>query len=221
MPVTCKAVSTIDSVKPLSHSNYVMTCSNSSVNIWSTKIGLYLAAGYNFKKQAKQVDGSKTTCSLYWQQFAKVVDKDGVTIMVRKKLQSAYQEKPKNVEEEKKSELVSTEEEKNSEAVPDEPKKKSANGSDQENDVYDLGGLFNEADAEDEQIADASSDEDEWPEEVLLSSVESMWFNNPAKKEEEKKEEEVKKVAEVVGTNKTKKKQQDTSKKPEDEEKIV
>ena len=80
MPVTCKAVSTIDSVKPLSHSNYVMTCSNSSVNIWSTKIGLYLAAGYNFKKQAKQVDGSKTTCSLYWQQFAKVVDKDGVTI---------------------------------------------------------------------------------------------------------------------------------------------
>ena len=135
MPVTCKAVSTIDSVKPLSHSNYVMTCSNSSVNIWSTKIGLYLAAGYNFKKQAKQVDGSKTTCSLYWQQFAKVVDKDGVTIMVRKKLQSAYQEKPKNVEEEKKSELVPTEEEKNSEAVPDEPKKKSANGSDQENAV--------------------------------------------------------------------------------------
>ena len=45
---------------------------------------------------------------------------------------------------------MSAEEEKNSEAVPDDPKKKSANGSDQENDVYDLGGLFNEADAEDE-----------------------------------------------------------------------
>ena len=208
MPKVCKAVTVIDVVRPLSNSNYLMTCSESSVNIWSTKIGLYLSAGYNFKKQIQQVKESKNVCSLYWSEFAKVVDKDGVSIMVRKKLKPAYQEKPKPAEEEKKAdteptedqkkpEAESTEGEKKTESAPTEPVKKSANGSGEEaeNDDVDLCGLFNEADSADDQIADPSSDEEEWPEESVLSSFENIWFNNPAKKEEEKKEE-VKKTVE-------------------------
>ena len=147
-PKSCSAA-TIEAVKPLTHSNYVMTCADSSVNIWSTKIGLYLSAGYNFKKQAQQVKESTVLCSLYWQQFANVVDKDGVSILVRKKLQQSYQDKAK-AEEEKKSEPEEAK------AQTEEEKKVA----DSENDVYDLGGLFNEVDAEEDQVADASSDED-------------------------------------------------------------
>jgi hypothetical protein len=83
--------------------------------------------------------------------------------MVRKKLKPAYQEKPKPAEEQKKAEneptedkkkpeVESTEGEKKTESAPTEPIKKSANGSDEEaeNDDYDLGGLFNEADSADD-----------------------------------------------------------------------
>ena len=92
--------------------------------------------------------------------------------------------------------------------------------ADSENDVYELGGLFDEVDAEEDHIADASSDEDHWQEEQQLESFEHAWFNNPEKKEEEKKEE-VKKETPAAEDPKKSKKKTDNAKKPEDEEKIV
>lgn len=85
-------IADVDAIKTCSESSYVMSCSNKdgSVNVWSTQLGLYLAGGYNFRRQAftnqmMTSDQIKTAKSveLSMLKFPKAYSQDGVEIYLK------------------------------------------------------------------------------------------------------------------------------------------
>ena len=75
----------IDAVKTLTESSYVMTGSKSSasINVWTSTLGLKLAGGFNFRKQAYEKDLPE---KLYITNLVKVFDEKGATVYVHAKL---------------------------------------------------------------------------------------------------------------------------------------
>ena len=243
----------IDAIKSLTSSGYVMTCSkqSASINLWTSVVGLNLAGGYNFKRQAATVKDSTVLCKLDLESLANVYEKDGVTILMRKSYQPAYQALEADQAAKEKAKEESNEEEKTGEhvgkpltaaavaslPVPDSgetPLNPSPTWShkdkdeEEDGDTFDLGGLFNEAEgqAEDYACGDVSSDgeDDEFggPNTSEASSFAAAWFSQPKQAQEEPKEEA--KKAPFPLEPKEKKQPKDPkapAKKPEDEAKVV
>lgn len=80
--------SSIDAVRTLTDSSFVLTGSKSSasINVWTSTLGLNLAGGFNFKQQAyKAALGLKEVDSVYFNSFVRTYDDKGAIIMVSKK----------------------------------------------------------------------------------------------------------------------------------------
>jgi hypothetical protein len=82
----------IDSVKLLNSSSYVLTgCRQTgSLNVWSSKLGLNLAGGLNFRHHAYKSIGKDSEAQIFDQKLITVYDKNGVKILIPKQLVSTW-----------------------------------------------------------------------------------------------------------------------------------
>ena len=85
----------IDSVKTASKSSFVMTGSreSASINVWSSKLGLNFAGGYNFRnqyyKQVRSAEGDPVQ-KLYFDSMVKVHDEEDASVYVSKAIAHKY-----------------------------------------------------------------------------------------------------------------------------------
>ena len=81
----------IDSVKTVTDSSYVLTGSkaSASINVWTSTLGLNLAGGFNFRKQAYVAqNGLEAVESLYFESLVRVSDTNGAVVLMDKNVAS-------------------------------------------------------------------------------------------------------------------------------------
>ena len=92
IPSACNVKPTraaIDSIRTLTGSSFVLTGSkaSSSINIWTSQLGLNLAGGFNFKQQAYTASlGLKEVDSVYFNTYVRIHDEEDAVIMVSKRM---------------------------------------------------------------------------------------------------------------------------------------